>query len=163
MGVIMAEHNFKLLDHFQNPRNVGSIENAEGYGRAENPINGFMTDIYLKVENGIIADIKFKTMGCTVTIAAASALTELVKGKTIGELLSIENPAKDLMESIDLKIGVIPKKNWHCLPTATLTLFIAIHDYYRKKRNQIKIVELEKLISEIKAYFEKYMNENLNE
>jgi nitrogen fixation NifU-like protein len=160
----MAEEiNLKLLEHFHNPRNVGSIEKPDGFGRAENPINGFMTDIYLKVENGKIIDIKFKTMGCTVTIASGSAITEIVMGKAIDEILSVDNPTKNLMDSIDLKLGVIPIKNWHCLPTAVISLLNAIHDYYRKIGNEKKVEELEKLFADIKNYCENYKKTNLDE
>ena len=150
----MPELNLKLLEHFHNPRNVGSIENADGFGRAENPINRFMTDIYIKVDNGKITDIKFKTIGCTVTIASASALTESVKGKTLEELTCGNDPTKSLMELITLELGDVPNKNWHCLPTAVLSLLYAIHDYYRKKGEQNKVTELENLFADIKTYCE---------
>jgi len=150
----MAEPNFKLLEHFHNPRNVGLIDNADGYGRVVNPINGYLTDIYIKVENGQIKDIKFKTMGCTVTIASASALTEAVKGKTLEEIIGNSDPIETLMELIREKLGDIPDKNWHCPPTAVQTLLSAIHEYYRKIGEEKKVSDLEKLISDIKSHFE---------
>lgn len=150
----MAEPNFKLLEHFHNPRNVGLIDNADGYGRVVNPINGYLTDIYIKVENGQIKDIKFKTMGCTVTIASASALTEAIKGKTLEEIIGNSDPIETLMELIREKLGDIPDKNWHCPPTAVQTLLSAIHDYYRKIGEEKKVSDLEKLISDIKSHFE---------
>ena len=150
----MPEPNFKILEHFHNPRNVGLIENADGYGRGENPINGYITDIYLKVENGQIKDIKFKTFGCTVTIASASALSEAVKGKVLEDIISGSDPVKTLITYIEKELGEIPEKNWHCPPTAVQTLLIAIHDYYRKKGDKKRIFELEKLITKSKCYFE---------
>lgn len=155
----MSEPNFKLLEHFHNPRNVGLIENVDGFGRGENPINGYLTDIYIKVENGQIKDIKFKTFGCTVTIAAASALTEAVKGKTLEEIVGSSDPIKTLMALIKRELGEIPEKNWHCPPTAIQTLLTAIHDYYRKNGVEKKVLELEKLIADMKNYFEKYSKE----
>lgn len=158
----MSEPNLKLLDHFHNPRNVGTIDNADGYGRGKNPINEYITDIYLKVENGKIKDIKFKTLGCTVTIASASALTEAVKEKTIDEIIN-DDPTKKLMKLIELKIGEIPEKNWHCLPSAVQSLLKAIQNYYEKKGDVNKVKDLEKLLDDIKSYVDNYIKENLNE
>jgi len=152
-GKKMSEPNLKILEHFHNPRNVGSIENADGFGRAENAINGYITDIYIKVEDGQIKDIKFKTFGCTVTIASASALTEAVKGKTLEDIVSCSNPVKALMTLITGELGEIPEKNWHCPPTAVHTLLNAIHNYYKKNGDEKKVLELEKIISDIKCYF----------
>ncbi|KYK22495.1 hypothetical protein AYK24_02150 [Thermoplasmatales archaeon SG8-52-4] len=159
----MSEPNLKLLDHFHNPRNVGTIEDADGYGRAKNPINEYITDIYLKVEDGAIKDIKFKTLGCTATIASASAMTEAVKGRTIDELINESNPTKKLMEIIDIKLGGIPENNWHCLPSAVLSLLNAIQNHYEKKGEIKKVKDFEKLIVDIKNYVDNYINENLNE
>ncbi|HID93189.1 MAG TPA: iron-sulfur cluster assembly scaffold protein, partial [bacterium (Candidatus Stahlbacteria)] len=77
----------KILKHFQNPRNVGEIKNADGFGRVENPICGDITDIYLRVRNGKIEDAKFKSLGCAVTISSGSVFTEAIKGKKLDELL----------------------------------------------------------------------------
>ncbi|KYK28086.1 hypothetical protein AYK20_01620 [Thermoplasmatales archaeon SG8-52-1] len=159
----MSEPNLKLLDHFHNPRNVGAIEDADGYGRGKNPINEYITDIYLKVEEGKINDIKFKTLGCTVTIASASALTEAVKGKTIEEIIKNSNPTKKLMELIEQKLGGIPEKNWHCLPSAVLSLLNAIQNHYEKKGETKKVKHLEKLIDKVNRYIDNYIKENLND
>jgi len=152
----MSEPNFKLLDHFHNPRNVGKIDNADGFGRGENPINGYLTDIYIKVEDGKIKDIKFKTFGCVISVTSASALTEAMKGKTLEEILSNNNPIITLIKLITREIGEVPEKNWHCPPTAVLTLLTAICDYYRKKGEEKKTLELEKLIIDVKDYFDEY-------
>jgi len=159
----MSEPNFKLLDHFTNPRNVGSIENADGFGSAKNPINGYQTDIYIKVEDGQIKDIKFKTFGCTVTIATTSALTEAVKGKSLTDLIDGDNPIENLMNLIEEILGPIPEKNWHCSPTAVQTLLSAIHDFYKKNKETDKACLLEKLQEDVDNYFEKYMKNIIEE
>ncbi|MFW6122175.1 MAG: iron-sulfur cluster assembly scaffold protein, partial [Petrotogales bacterium] len=150
----MSELNIKILEHFHNPRNVGLIKNADGFGRVENPINNYLTEIYIKVGEGQIKDIKFKTFGCTLTIASASALTESVKGKTLEEIVGESDTIDRLMRLIEEKLGTIPEKNWHCPPTAIQTLLTAIHDYYKKKREGEKVRELEKLITKVKGYFD---------
>ena len=150
----MSETDQKLLEHFRNPKNVGTIENADGYAQGENPVNGYMTDMYLKVENGRITDVKFKTVGCTVTIASASALTNAVKGKTLEKLVDGGNPLETLMELIKRELGEIPEKNWHCPPTAIQTLLIAISDYYRKNKDEQNVKKIEKTLADVRSYFE---------
>lgn len=149
----MSELNIKILEHFHNPRNVGLIKNADGFGRVENPINSYLTEIYIKVGEGQIKDIKFKTFGCTLTIASASALTESVKGKTLEEIVGESDPIDRLMSLIEEKLGTIPEKNWHCPPTAIQTLLTAIHDYYEKNREEEKVKKIEKALIDIKLYF----------
>lgn len=83
----------KVIDHFTNPRNVGEIENADGIGEAGNPVCGDIMKIYLKIENNIIVDVKFKTFGCAAAIATSSITTELIKGKSIEEALKLSNKA----------------------------------------------------------------------
>lgn len=158
-GWAMSDTNPKLLDHFQNPRNVGIIENADGYARVENPINGYMTDIYIRVENGRIEDVKFKTFGCVVTIASASALSEVVKGKTLDEIVDGRDPIETLMQLIKKELGDIPEKNWHCPPTAIQVLLSAISDYYRKNKDEKKVKKIEKILIDIKCYFEKKLSQ----
>jgi nitrogen fixation NifU-like protein len=150
----MSELDNKLLEHFRNPRNVGIIENADGYARVENPVNGYTTDMYLHIENGQIQDIKFKTFGCTVTIASASALTNIVKGKTLEDVLNSGDSLKKLLELLRMELGDIPEKNWHCPPTAIQTLLIAICEYYRKNKDEKTVTKIEKTIDEVKCYFE---------
>ena len=149
----MSELDNKLLEHFRNPRNVGIIENANGYARVENPVNGYTTDMYLHIENGQIQDIKFKTFGCTVTIASASALTNIVKGKTLEDILNSGDSLKKLLELLRMELGDIPEKNWHCPPTAIQTLLIAICEYYRKNNDEKTVTKIEKTIDEVKCYF----------
>ncbi len=155
----MSSTNPKLLDHFQNPRNIGKIDNADGFARGENPINGYITDIYLKVNNDRIEDVKYKTVGCVVTIASASALSEIVKGKCLDEIIDGINPFDTLMELIIEKIGEIPEKNWHCPPTAIQTLLVAISDYYRKNKDEINLKKVEKIRTDVKRYFETRIKE----
>ena len=155
----MSEPNFKLLEHFHNPRNVGLIENADGYGRGKNPINGYLTDFYIKIENEQIKDIKFKTMGCVVTIASASALSEAVKGKTLEEIVDGTDPIKRLGVLIKKELGKIPEKNWHCPPTAIQILLTAILDYYKKNQDEKNVKRIERTLDDIKCYFEKKLDE----
>lgn len=117
----------KVMDHFMNPRNVGEIENADGVGQVGNPKCGDIMKMYLKIENDIIVDAKFKTFGCGAAVATSSMATELVKGKTIDEALKITNQA--VAEALD---GLPPVK-MHCSNLAEEAIKSAIEDYKRKK------------------------------
>ena len=83
----------KVMDHFKNPRNVGEIEDADGVGEVGNPVCGDIMKMYLKIENNVIVDCKFKTFGCGSAIATSSMATELIKGKTVQEALELSNKA----------------------------------------------------------------------
>jgi len=115
------------MDHFQNPRNVGEIENADGIGEIGNAVCGDIMKIYLKIENNRIVDVKFKTFGCGAAIATSSMVTEMVKGKTIDEALVITNQA--VAEALD---GLPPQK-MHCSNLAADALHKAIEDYRSKQ------------------------------
>ena len=117
----------KVMDHFTNPRNVGEIEDANGVGEVGNASCGDIMKIFLKVEDGIIKDVKFKTFGCAAAIAAASMTTELIKGKTIEDALRITN------EVVAKELGGLPAAKLHCSVMAEEALQAAIEDY-RKKR-----------------------------
>jgi len=117
----------KVLDHFQNPRNVGEIENPDGVGQAGNPKCGDIMKIYLRVENDVITDIKFKTFGCASAIASSSMATELVKGKTVEEAWNLTNRA--VAEALD---GLPPVK-MHCSVLAEEAIHAAINNYRRNK------------------------------
>ena len=117
----------KVMDHFSNPRNVGEIKDANGVGQVGNPQCGDIMRIYLKVEDNIIKDIKFKTFGCGAAIATSSMVTEMVKGKTLEEALKISNEA--VAEALD---GLPPIK-MHCSNLAADALHAAIKDYIEKK------------------------------
>lgn len=113
----------KVMDHFQNPRNVGEIEDANGVGEVGNVKCGDIMKIYLKVEDNIIKDVKFKTFGCGSAIASSSMATELIKGKTIEEAWELSNKA--VAEALD---GLPPVK-MHCSVLAEEAIHKAINDY----------------------------------
>jgi len=118
----------KVMDHFENPRNVGEIENADGVGTVGNPVCGDVMKMYLKIEDDIIVDVKFKTFGCASAIATSSMATELVKGKSIDEALKLTNKA--VAEALD---GLPPVK-MHCSVLAEEAIKAAILDYQSKKK-----------------------------
>ncbi|TYQ15417.1 UNVERIFIED_CONTAM: nitrogen fixation NifU-like protein [Acetivibrio alkalicellulosi] len=116
----------KVMDHFSNPRNVGEIVNPDGVGEIGNAKCGDIMKMYLKIENNIIVDAKFKTFGCGAAIATSSMSTELIIGKTVDEALSITN--KSVAEALD---GLPPAK-MHCSNLAEEAIRSAIEDYKRK-------------------------------
>ena len=116
----------KVMDHFRNPRNVGEIENADGIGEVGNAKCGDIMKIYLKIEDNIIQDVKFETFGCGSAIATSSMATELIKGKSLDEALTLSNKA--VVEALD---GLPPQKV-HCSVLAEEAVKAAIKDYYDK-------------------------------
>ena len=116
----------KVMDHFTNPRNVGEIVDASGVGTVGNAKCGDIMRIYLKIENGIIEDVKFKTFGCGAAIATSSMATEMVKGKSIEEAMKLTNKA--VAEALD---GLPPVK-MHCSLLAEQALKEALEDYFKK-------------------------------
>lgn len=125
----------KVMEHFTHPRNVGEIENPDGVGEVGNPTCGDMMRITIRVEDGIIKDIKFKTFGCGAAIATSSMVTELVKGKTLEEAEKVTN--KDVAE----ELGGLPKVKMHCSVLAEEGIKAAIEDY-RKKRKAKKAADV---------------------
>ena len=119
-------YSAKVMDHFTNPRNVGEIENADGVGTVGNAKCGDIMQMFIKVDNGIITDVKFKTFGCGAAIATSSMATELVKGHTIEEALKLTNSA--VVEALD---GLPPVKV-HCSVLAEEAIKTALADYYTK-------------------------------
>lgn len=117
----------KVLDHFANPRNVGEIENADGVGEVGNAKCGDIMKMYLKIDNGIISDVKFKTFGCGAAIATSSMATELIKGKPIEDALKLTNKA--VVEALD----GLPAVKIHCSVLAEEAIKTAIADYYTKQ------------------------------
>lgn len=113
----------KVMEHFQNPRNVGEMENPDGIGHVGNPVCGDIMELYIKVKDDVIVDAKFKTFGCGAAIATSSMVTEMVKGKTVEEALKISNKA--VAEALD---GLPPIKI-HCSVLAEEALRSAIEDY----------------------------------
>ena len=117
----------QVMDHFMNPRNVGEIEDASGVGTVGNAKCGDIMKIYIKVENDVIVDVKFKTFGCGAAIATSSRATEMVMGKTIDEALKVTN--KMVAESL----GGLPPVKIHCSVLAEEALHAAIQDYKEKQ------------------------------
>ena len=117
------EYTEQVMDHFMNPRNMGEMEDASGVGTVGNAKCGDIMRIYIKVEDNVITDVKFKTFGCGAAIATSSKATEMVKGKTIDEALQITN--KMVMEAL----GGLPPVKVHCSVLAEEALHAAIQDY----------------------------------
>lgn len=128
----------KVMDHFNNPRNVGEISNADGIGIVGNKKCGDIMKMYLKIENDIITDVKFKTFGCGAAIATSSMATELIKGKKICEAVAITN--KTVMEALD---GLPPVKV-HCSCLAEEAIHAALYDYAAKHSIKIKGLKINK-------------------
>lgn len=116
-------YNEKVMDHFTNPRNVGDITDADGVGEVGNPTCGDIMRIAIKVGDGRIRDIKFRTFGCGAAIATSSMVTELVKGKTLDEALDISN------RTVAEALGGLPAVKMHCSNLAADALHKAIDDY----------------------------------
>ena len=114
------------MEHFTNPRNVGEIENADGIGEVGNAKCGDIMKIYLKIENDVIVDVKFKTFGCASAIATSSIATELIKGKPVSEALELTNKA--VVEAL----GGLPAVKIHCSVLAEEAVKAAVKDYYDK-------------------------------
>lgn len=133
----MSDLNYsdKVMDHFMHPRNVGEIPDASGIGNVGNPICGDVMRMYIKVENDIIVDAKFKTFGCGAAIATSSIATEMIKGKSIDDALKLSNKA--VAEALD---GLPPVK-MHCSVLAEEALRAAIRDYFQKIGRDTKGLE----------------------
>ena len=117
----------KVLDHFSNPRNVGEIENADGVGEVGNAKCGDIMKMYIKVDDGIISDVKFKTFGCGAAVATSSMATELIKGKSIDDALKLTNKA--VVEALD----GLPAVKLHCSVLAEQAIKSALADYYTRQ------------------------------
>lgn len=123
----MALYSEKVMDHFRNPRNVGTIEDASGVGEVGNPVCGDIMKIYLKInEYQIIEDVKFETFGCGSAIASSSMATELIKGQSVAEALTLTNQA--VTEALD----GLPAHKLHCSVLAEEAIKTAVKDYYDK-------------------------------
>ncbi len=121
-------YNAKVLEVFQNPQNVGEIENASGIGRVGNAKCGDIMEVQLKIENNVIVDAKFRTFGCAAAIASSSVATSMIIGKTVEEALQIKNA--DVVEALE---GLPPQKI-HCSVLAEEAIALAIEDY-RNRQN----------------------------
>lgn len=121
-----TQYSPEVMDHFANPRNVGVIEDADGVGTVGNPTCGDIMKMFIKVNNGVIEDIKFQTFGCGAAIATSSMATELIKGKTIEEALQLTNKA------VAEALGGLPPVKMHCSVLAEEAVQAAIDDYQKK-------------------------------
>ncbi len=121
-------YNDTVLDYFSNPRNVGEIKDADGVGSKGNPVDGDKITIYIKISNGTLTDVKFKTFGCAAAIAASSMLTEMAMKKTLQEALQIKN--EDVAEAL----GGLPPNKLKCSNVAADALHMAIADYLDKQK-----------------------------
>ncbi|VVB59690.1 Iron-sulfur cluster assembly scaffold protein IscU 2 [uncultured archaeon] len=120
----------KVMEHFMNPRNVGVIENPDGYGKVGNPVCGDVMEIYIKVKDDKITDIKFRTFGCGSAIATSSMVTELAKGKHVDEAVKITRA--DVANELD----GLPAQKMHCSNLAADALHEAIKDYKNRKQKK---------------------------
>ena len=134
----MALYSEKVMDHFQHPRNVGVIEDANGVGEVGNAKCGDIMKIYLKIEDDIIKDVKFETFGCGSAIASSSMATEMIKGKSIHEAMALTNKA--VAEALD---GLPPVK-MHCSMLAEQAIHAAVEDYIKKHPEEAAGLELTK-------------------
>ena len=122
------EYSDKVMEHFMRPRNVGVIENADGYGKIGNHVCGDIMEIYIKVnEEEIIEDVKFRTFGCAAAIATTSMVTELIKNQPVDKAMDIT------MDTIAQALGGLPRQKMHCSNGAAAALRKAIEDYKSSK------------------------------
>ena len=122
----MALYSDKVMDHFQHPRNVGKMDDADGVGEVGNAKCGDIMKMYLKIEDDVISDVKFETFGCGSAIASSSMATELIKGKPVAEAMQLTNKA--VAEALD----GLPAYKMHCSVLAEEAIQSALNDYYSK-------------------------------
>jgi nitrogen fixation NifU-like protein len=118
----------KVMEHFQNPRNVGTMEDADGIGQVGNPVCGDMMTFYVKVADNRITDVKFQTFGCGAAIAVSSMVSEMAIGKTVEEALQITN------ESVAEELGGLPKNKMHCSNLGADALHKALENYQERQK-----------------------------
>jgi len=122
----------KVMDHFMKPRNVGEIKDADGVGEVGNPVCGDVMTFYVRVKNGIITDVRFKTFGCGAAIAVSSIVSEMAKGKTVEEAMNITN------ESVVDELGGLPPLKLHCSNLGADALRKALENYLAKEKKKRK-------------------------
>lgn len=127
----------KVLDHFMNPRNVGELDNPDGVGQVGNINCGDIMRMTIKVVDNRISDIRFKTFGCGAAIAVSSMVTEMVRGKTLEESVTVNR------DDVARALGGLPEKKLHCSNLGTDALKAAVNDYWRRTGHPEKIVLLE--------------------
>ena len=130
LDVEQIGYSEKVMEHFMNPRNVGVIEDADGYGKVGNPVCGDLMEMFIKVKDDIITDIKFRTFGCGSAIATSSMVTEMAKGMHVDEAMKITRG--DVADELE---GLPPRK-MHCSNLASNALQEAIKDYKKKQAEQ---------------------------
>jgi nitrogen fixation NifU-like protein len=153
----MLELSEKIKEHFRNPQNVGEIEEPEGMGAINNPVCGDTTKLYLRIKDGIIADAKFLSYGCAVTIASASVLTEKIKGKEISKFFlgTDKEVVQQLVSLIESELGEIPPIKLHC-PPATVQVFLeAITGYLEKEGKSELSLRTKSLVPKISEYYKR--------
>lgn len=128
MADVKSLYSEQVMEHFRNPRNVGEIEDPDGTGHVGNPVCGDIMELYIKVNNNIISQARFKTFGCGAAIATSSMVTEMVIGKSIEEALEISNRA------VAEALGGLPAVKMHCSVLAEEALKSAIEDYLSKSK-----------------------------
>ena len=128
--MVQVGYSKKVMEHFTNPKNVGVIENPDGYGKVGNPVCGDLMEMFIKVKDDIITDIKFRTFGCGSAIATSSMVTEMAKGKHVDEAMKLTR--KDVADELE---GLPPQK-MHCSNLAADALHEAIKDYKQKKQKK---------------------------
>ncbi|MHB1296776.1 MAG: iron-sulfur cluster assembly scaffold protein [Anaerolineae bacterium] len=115
-----------VIDHFTNPRNVGTIENPDGYGKVGSPVCGDLMEVYLRVVDGRVADCKFRTFGCGAAIASSSIASEMVMGQPLERVAALSD------EAVVDALGGLPEAKLHCSNLAASALQAALEDYYRR-------------------------------
>lgn len=137
----------KVMEHFQNPRNVGVLKDADGVGKVGNPVCGDMMSFYIKVKDNRIEDIKFQTFGCGAAIAVSSMVSEMAMGKTIEEVLKITN------KSVAEELGGLPKNKLHCSNLGADALHKAIENYRESQEAEVEKKEaMAKSVDKEKCY-----------
>jgi len=127
----MFDYSQKVIEHFAHPRNVGEMENPDGVGEVGNPVCGDMMTFYIKVTDGRLSEVLFKTFGCGAAIAVSSMVSEMAKGKTLTEAMSITN------KSVAQELGGLPENKMHCSNLGADALHKAILDYQSRNAEQI--------------------------
>ncbi len=132
---IDQDYSEKVMEHFSNPRNVGSLENPDGMGKVGNPVCGDIMKLFIKVDDGKVSDVRFQTFGCAAAIATSSMVTEMVKGKSLDEAMEITNQA--VADALD----GLPKQKMHCSALAEQALQKAIKNYRGEDDGDVEELE----------------------
>ena len=147
----------KVIEHFQNPQNVGQIENAAATGSMLNPVCGDITELYLQIKDGVITDAKFKSLGCAVTIASASVFTGKIRGMKVSEMISGSDDeiVSRLVDLIESDLGELPAAKLHCPPATVQAFLEAIAEYSDKQTDTGISSRTRRLIPLLASYFER--------